>query len=274
MLNDWKAAVGVIAVVAIAGITAFSNPTVQGELKAWTGAAPENPKTVYGYLPISTDSGLLDIPSLTLAGEAPSADTTAPKYRCYDNSYYIDQDGDRGVKYYSGDHISGDAGYYFYGYDKSYAYAEVCGGRYNYQCTMGGSCDGFVEDDPDGGDSGSGGADTNQPPEIQSIDTPSTVNTSTPFRVTVEASDPDSSSLTYSWSNGKNGDSINLNYEETGVKELEIQVSDGAGNTVSSTVQVRVVEPEQTEEPVTDPEQPDGVGFFQGLINWYFSLFS
>lgn len=279
MLNRRQlgAAVAVIAFAAVAVLAALSNPTVQGELKAWTGAAPDQPTTVYGYLPISADSGFLDFGLLSLAGEAPSPDTTAPQYRCHDNSYYIDQDGDRGVQYYSGDHISGDAGHYFYGYDKSYAYAEVCGGRYNYQCEMGSGCDGFVEDEPDDGgddsggsddDSGdSGGTDTNEAPEIESIDTPSTVNVSSPFTVSVEASDPDSPGLTYSWSNGKEGQSIILNYGEAGVKELDVTVSDGAGNMATSTVRVRVVDPENT---VKEPEKP---GFWEQIINWFTGLF-
>jgi hypothetical protein len=286
------AAVAVIAVATVGGLALLSNPGVQGELKAWTGSAPDSPTTVYGYLPISADSGFFDFGPLTLAGEAPSPDATAAQYRCHDNGYYIDQDGDRGVQYYSGDHISGDAGYYFYGYDKSYAYAEVCGGRYNYQCEMGSGCEGYTEEEPDdagddggdesgddtGDDSGdrddsgdSGGTDTNKPPEIESIDTPSTVNVSEPFTVSVQASDPDSPALTYSWSNGKEGQSIILNYGEPGVKELDVEVSDGAGNMATSTVRVNVVEQEdESEEPVEDPTPANPLVQFW---NWFTGLF-
>jgi hypothetical protein len=271
--DKWKiGAAAALSVVALAvGLTVFSNPSV------------ESPGQTYGFMPVSTSSGLLDIGALSLAGEAPSEDATAPKYKCHDNSYYIDQDGERGVKYYSGEHLDISPGYYFYGYDHSYADAQVCGGLYNYQCEMGSGCDGYVSSDPDdgsdsgsseGSDSGSndgGGTDTNEPPEIENIDTPSTVNVSQPFTVSVEASDPDSVGLEYSWSNGKTGQSIILNYGEPGVKELDVTVSDDAGNTAEATVQINV----RSTEVVTDPkpEQPEDVGLIQQIINWFTGLF-
>lgn len=275
-------AAGAALILAVITVTiAFSNPTVQGEVKELTGSAPDNPNTVYGYLPVSTSSGFLDFGPLMVAGEAPSQDATADKYRCHDNNYYIDQDGDRGVQYYSGDHISGGAGYYFYGYDKSYSFAEVCGGRYNYQCEMGSGCDGFVEDDSSDDDSGSddtgdSGSDdssssTNEAPEIESIDTPASVNTSETFTVSVEASDPDTPSLSYSWSNGASGQSISLNYGKPGVQELDVEVSDGE-KSVSSTVRVNVVEEDEgSEDPrVTDPKPANPV---VQLWDWFVALF-
>jgi hypothetical protein len=126
----------------------------------------------------------------------------------------------------------------------------------------------------DGGDDGSSGdsdTSTNKPPEIQSIDAPVVVNTSEPFSVSVEATDPDSTGLSYEWSNGKTGDKIVLNYGETGVKQLDVEVSDGE-NTVSSTVRVKVVEPEDdTQEPVTDPKSTNPLTSFW---NWFTGLFS
>lgn len=133
--------------------------------------------------------------------------------------------------------------------------------------TDGGSTGGDGSD----GDDGSGGSEgsTNKPPEVQSIDAPVVVNTSETFRIQVQASDPEGQSLSYSWSNGKSGESIILSYEEAGVKELDVEVSDGE-KSVTSTVRVKV----RSSEVVVDPKQPDDVGFFQGLINWYLSLFS
>lgn len=129
--------------------------------------------------------------------------------------------------------------------------------------------------DGDDGSSDGGsndGGETNKPPEIGSVDAPLVVNVSEPFTVSVEASDPDSSSLSYSWSNGKKGDKIVLNYGEPGVKELDVEVSDGDGNTVSSTVRVKVVEPEDsTQEPVTDPKPANPLASFW---NWFTGLFS
>lgn len=124
-------------------------------------------------------------------------------------------------------------------------------------------------DEEDGSDDSSGGSDeedTNQPPEIESVDAPLVVNASEPFTVSVEASDPDSTDLTYSWSNGKEGKSIILNYGETGVKELDVEVSDG-DNTVTSTVRVKV----EDETAVTDPEPANPLTSFW---NWFTGLFS
>ena len=120
--------------------------------------------------------------------------------------------------------------------------------------------------DSDGSDSGSG-SETNSPPQIESIDAPVVVNTSETFRISVEASDTDSTGLTYSWSNGKEGRSIILSYEETGVKQLEVEVSDGE-ETVASTVRVKV---EQPEEVVVDPKPSNPITQFW---NWFTGLFN
>ena len=259
------AAVLVLAVAAV-GLTAFNGSQTS-----------ESPGTTYGFLPVSQDSGFLDLPALAIAG--PSLGNDNPdKYTCWKDDFYVDQDGDRGVEYFDGENLDISPGEYYTGYEKTYTNAEICGGRYNYQCEMGSGCDGFVEDEPDNGNDGSDDEgddsdsseqeDTNQAPKIESIDTPSTVNTSTEFTVSVEASDPDDPSLSYSWSNGKTGDSIILNYVEPGVKELDVQVSDGE-KTVSSTVRVNVVEPD-VEEPVTDTI-PNPVWSFW---NWFTGLFS
>ncbi|WP_157575388.1 hypothetical protein [Haloferax sp. Q22] len=135
-----------------------------------------------------------------------------------------------------------------------------------------GSNDGSSGDDgSDGGDDSDSG-ETSKPPEIESVDSPLVVNISEPFTVSVEASDPDSPSLSYEWSNGKTGDKIVLSFGETGVKEFDVEVSDGDGNTVSSTVRVKVVEPEDdTQEPITDPKPTNPLTSFW---NWFTGLFS
>ena len=239
----------------------------------------ESPETTYGYLPVSADSGFFDLPALMVAG--PSYGNDYPdKYRCWKDSFYIDQDDDRDVEYFDGENLDLSPGEYYTGYEKSYADAEACGGRYNYRCDFTSGCKGVVDDDS--GDDGSSDDDendgsddsddssssTNKPPEIESIDTPASVNTSETFTVSVEASDPDDPSLSYSWSNGETGQSISLNYGEPGVKELDVEVSDGDKST-SSTVRVNVVEPRQPGEPVVDPNPNP----FQRFWNWFTALF-
>jgi len=235
----------------------------------------EDPTTVYGYLPVSADSGFLDLPALMVAGPAYGNDNP-DKYVCWKDGFYVDQDGDRTVKYYSGENSDLSLGEYYTGYEKSYADAQACGGRYNYRCDLSSGCEGFVEDDGSGDDSsdGSDGSDdgssnTNEAPEIESIDTPAEVNVSESFTVSVEASDSDDPSLTYSWSIGEeSGDSITLSYSEPGVKEFDVTVSDG-DKSASSTVRVNVVEPRQPGEPVVDPNPNP----FQRFWNWFTALF-
>ena len=126
--------------------------------------------------------------------------------------------------------------------------------------------DGSSSDGDDGSGSGSG-SETNSPPQIESIDAPVVVNTSETFRMSVEASDPDSTGLTYEWSNGKEGRSIILSYEETGIKELEVDVSDGE-DTVTSTVRVKV----RSSDLVVDPKPPKPNPVVQ-FWNWFTGLF-
>ena len=238
----------------------------------------EGPQTTYGYLPVSADNGLFDLPALMVAG--PSYGNDYPdQYRCWDDSFYIDQDGDRDVEYFDGEDFDLSPGEYYTGYEKSYADAEICGGRYDYRCDFSSGCEGFnYIDDPDeeddSGDDSSGGDDSgneNEPPEIDSVSSPAEVNVSEEFSINVDASDSDDPSLSYSWSNGESGQSIVLSYSEPGVKELDVEVSDGE-DSVGSTVRVNVVEAEEEnpEEPITDPEPQ---GLWDRLVDWYFSLF-
>jgi hypothetical protein len=237
----------------------------------------EGPGTTYGFQLISQDSGLFDLPALMVAG--PSLGNDNPdKYTCWGDSFYIDEDGDRTTEYFTGENSDLDPGEYYVGYEKSKMNAEACGGFYNYRCDLNSGCEGFVEDDEedetsddDDSSDDSEQEDTNEAPEIDSIDTPSTVNVSETFTVSVEASDPDDPSLSYSWSNGKTGDSIILNYGEPGIKELDVEVSDGE-KTASSTVRVNVVEPEDEQETSdTDTADP---GPIESFWNWFTALFS
>lgn len=234
------------------------------------------PKTSYGFLTADKYDGI--IPNLMTAGEAPSADSTAPETLCHDESYYIDKDGDRGVEYYSGDNIMDSAGYYYTGYDKAYADAEVCGGRYNYQCEEGSTtCGGFVSDDPDdGSDDGSDNEDTNERPQISNIDAPSTAKTGEQVTIQADASD-DGYISSYEWSNGKTGSQITQVYDTTGLKELTLTVEDDEGATSQADVSIKVEPREEDQDSgggSGDEVRPVGeVGFVQFMVDWVASWF-
>ena len=126
----------------------------------------------------------------------------------------------------------------------------------------------------------------NEPPQNVEITVPDQVDSGETFTASVSASDPEGSSLTYTWGNGIRGSTAAFTFKTAGQQTITVEVSDGT-NSVEQSATVNVVEdsteqgsnndsesPEDPERP-EDPESELGpvekifyqvVGFFGGLI--------
>lgn len=225
--------------------TAFNPVDAAGEF--WQDLTGEEIEPEVNHdVQIPIDTGFV----FSFAGEAPSPDATAENPRCYDNSFYVDTDGDVGVEYFEKDDK-----YYYGGYDTSYALAEICGGRYNYQCDWSGQCDGYVEDgggSDDDSSSDDGGSDdvTNDVEADAEIDVPQNADIEEKVTFSGEDSIGEGGVDSYQWIvNGDSvgsGSTLEFTFSEAGTYDVELEIEAGDGDTDSASESVSVkAEPPQ-----------------------------
>lgn len=93
-------------------------------------------------------------------------------------------------------------------------------------------------------------------PQITNVQTPGSVTVGETFTAEVVAEDSnDGDTLVYDWSNGATGEQAEFSFDSTGLKTIEVTVTDEAGESVSDSAQVTVSAKDQDGDGIPDKEE-------------------